>query len=76
MSDQDRVRELERVLRQVLGVIDSMQDPEGCEDYMNTTDQEVNPQHCFGYADEWGVNIIEWPDLAWAKDQIVKVLGS
>lgn len=79
VAKMERIEELERVLRSVLSVIDAMQAPEGCEDVLNDSEREVNPQFVFGHSpSDWGepAEMIEWPDLAWAKDQIVKVLGS
>lgn len=86
-----RVDELRRVLREVLSVIDTMQAPgEVDEAFPEDPDEDrasINDQFCFGTFTNYGITnidgadnarpvVIEWPDLAWAKDQIVKVLGS
>lgn len=87
----DRIEELERVLREVQRVITGMQAPAEVEEaFPEDPDEDrasINEQWCFGPFGNYGITnidgadnsrpaVIEWPDLSWAADQIVKVLGS
>jgi hypothetical protein len=73
----EREAELERVLREVLKVLDSMAHCGPVEFEGVAAAEQPNGEECFGpFAEVHDGAVVVWPDLRWAKDQIVKALGS
>ena len=73
---RDRERQLEHVLREVLRVINSVAYAPPVAFSGLADGEQPNGEECFGPFGEVYDDVVVWPDLRWAKDQIVKALGS
>jgi hypothetical protein len=76
-TQSERECELERVLREVGRVIDAMTYGQPVQLGGEAVGDQPNPPECFGpFEDVYDGEVIVWPDLRWAKDQIVKALAT